>query len=193
MEQMLSEVISSISYFVENSNIFVSLLIGFFIIVLESIIPILPLSVFIAINVIAFGSIPSLFISWVGTTIGCMISFFLFRKLRLFVYRKLYKRLNIINFINKIDEIKFSNLVMILAMPFTPAFSINIAAGLSEMKYSKYLMALLCSKIFAVAFWVFVSTTFLDSITDITVIIKIVLLILGAYVLSKMIGKKFNL
>lgn len=193
MEQILNEIISMISYFVQHSNIFFSLFIGFIIIILESIIPILPLSVFIAINVIAFSSIPALFISWIGTTIGCSFSFFLFRKLRLYFYKKMYNNLRIINFINRVDQMKFTNLVMILAMPFTPAFTVNIAAGLSEMKYQKYLLALLSSKIFSVAFWVFVSSTFLDSITDIFVIIKIVLLILGAYILSKVVGNKFNL
>lgn len=193
MEAILNDIINNIQIFVETSNIFLSLAMGFFIIILESIIPVLPLSVFIAINVIAFGSIPALMISWIGTTIGCTLSFFFFRKVRDKAYNKLYKHTNLINFINKIDTMKFSSLVILLAMPFTPAFSINIAAGLSEMKYKKYLMALLSSKIFAVYFWTFIATTFLESITDITVIIKIILLVLGAFVISKIINKKFNL
>lgn len=193
MEQIINDIINQINLIVANSNIFLSLFLGFFIIILESIIPILPLSVFIAINVIAFGSVPALFISWVGTVIGCSLSFFFFRKLRLSVYKRLYNHLKLMNFINKMDRLSFSSLVMILAMPFTPAFTVNIAAGLSEMKYKKYLMALLTSKIFAVYFWTFIATTFLQSITDITVIIKIILLILGSYIISKIINKKFNL
>ena len=193
MEALLNDIVNNIQVFVETSNIFLSLFIGFFIIILESIIPVLPLSVFIAINVIAFGQVPALLISWIGTTIGCTLSFFFFRKIRNKAYNRLYKHTNLINFINKIDEMSFPSLVMLLAMPFTPAFSINIAAGLSEMKYKKYLVALLSSKIFAVYFWTFIATTFLESITDITVIIKIILLILGAYIISKIVNKKFNL
>lgn len=193
MENFLNDIINNIQIFVETSNIFLSLFIGFFIIILESIIPVLPLSVFIAINVIAFGQIPALIISWVGTTIGCSLSFFFFRKVRNKTYNKIYKHTKLINFINKIDTMSFPSLVMLLAMPFTPAFSINIAAGLSEMKFHKYLVALLSSKIFAVYFWTFIATTFLESITDITVIIKIVLLLLSAYVISKLVNKKFNL
>lgn len=193
MEALLTDIINSIQTFVETSNIFFSIIVGIFIIITESIIPVLPLSVFIAINVIAFGPVVGFIISFIGTMIGCTISYFIFNKLRLFVYKKLYNHIKLINFINKINDIKFSNLVLILAMPFTPAFTINIAAGLSEMRYKKYFLALLCSKIFIVYFWAFVATTFLESITDITVLIKIALLILGAFVLSKIVTKKFNI
>jgi len=193
METILNDIINNIQLFVETSNIFLSLFIGFFIIIFESIVPILPLSVFVAVNVVAFGSIPALLISWIGTTIGCTLSFLIFRKIKNKAYNRLYKHIKIINFIDKIDSMPFSSLVMLLAMPFTPAFSINIAAGLSKMKYKKYLLALLSSKIFAIYFWTFIATTFLDSVTDIGVIIKIILLILGAYIVSKLVNKKFNL
>lgn len=193
MEAILNDIVNFIQSYVQECNIVISLLIGFGIIILESIIPVLPLSVFIAINVIAFGSFPALIISWIGTTIGCSLSYFLFRRLKNKTYNKIYKYNKIINFINKIDTISFPSLVCILAMPFTPAFTINIAAGLSDMKYSKYLKALLCSKIFAVYFWTFIATTFLESITDIWVIVKIVVLLVGAYAVSKFVDKKFNI
>ena len=48
---------------------------GFIIVVIESIIPILPLAAFIALNMIVFGSILGFIISWIGTVIGCIISF----------------------------------------------------------------------------------------------------------------------
>lgn len=193
MESIIAAIVEWIELFVSTHNMFLSLLAGMAMIILESIIPALPLSVFIAINVIAFGPIVGYIVSWIGTMIGCTISYWFFNKIRLFAYRKLYKHTKLINFINKINEIKFSNLVLILAMPFTPAFSINIAAGLSEMEYKKYFLALLCSKIFIVYFWAFIATTFLESITDIGVIIKIAILILGSFILSKIVNKKFNL
>lgn len=193
MENILGTIIEWIEVFVNTHNIFLSLLVGMLIIISESIIPALPLSVFIAINIIAFGPITGYIISWIGTMIGCTISYYFFKKIRLIAYKKIYKYNKLINFINKVDKIKFSNLVLILAMPFTPAFSINIAAGLSQMEYKKYFLALLCSKIFIVYFWAFIATTFLESITNISVIIKISVLILGAFILSKIVNKKFNL
>ena len=80
-----------------------------------------------------------------------------------------------------------------MAIPFTPAFSINIGAGLSKMRFKKFFFALLISKLFIVYFWGFIGTTLLESITDITVLIKIGILLLIAFLLSKVILKKFNL
>jgi len=193
MENLILSIIEWIEVFINTHSIILSILVGMFIVFLESIIPVLPLSVFIAINVIAFGPITGFIISWIGTMIGCIVSYFIFNRISLFSYRLLDNKKNIINFIKKIDKIKFTNLVLIMAMPFTPAFTINIVAGLSEMKFRKYFFALLCSKIFIVYFWAFISTTFLESITDIKVIIEILILILGAFILSKIVNKKYNL
>jgi len=193
MEEIINTLIENIQLFVLNSNIFLSIFIGFLIIILESIIPALPLSVFIAINTIAFGNVVGFIISYIGTIIGCMLSYYVFKKIRLWLYEKMYKKLKFINFIERINDLNFIGLVLVLALPFTPAFSINIAAGLSNMEYKKYLLALIISKLFAVYFWGFVATTFFESVTDITVIIKMVVLMIIAYVLSKIAMKKFNL
>ena len=83
--------------------------------------------------------------------------------------------------------------MLILAMPFTPAFSVNIAAGLSKMKYKKYLLALLISKTFIVYFWGYVGSTFLQNITNVDMLIHLAVIIAFLFVISKMITKKFNL
>lgn len=192
MENLIINIIEWTESFISTHSILLSILVGMFIVLLESIIPVLPLSVFIAINVIAFGPILGFIISWCGTMIGCIISYFIFNRISLITYKKISNKKNI-DFIRKIDNIKFTNLVLIMAMPFTPAFTINIAAGLSEMKFKKYFLALICSKVFIVYFWAFISTTFLESITNIKVIIEILILILGAFILSKIVNKKYNL
>ena len=156
-------------------------------------IPILPLAVFIAINTVAFGNLMGFIISWLATCLGCSISFWLCRKLRKKARSKVKADNKIIAFINKIDKIKFSNLCLILAMPFTPAFSINIAAGLSKMKYKKYLLALLISKPFIVYFWGYVGSNIIHNITDIGLMIKMALMVVILYVASKIVTKKFNL
>ena len=48
---------------------------GVFLIILESIFPMLPLSVFITLNMISFGSFFGFIISWLSTIIGCMLFF----------------------------------------------------------------------------------------------------------------------
>ena len=52
---------------------------GFLLIVLESIIPALPLSIFVGLNIITFGNILGYVISYFGTIVGCMFSFITFR------------------------------------------------------------------------------------------------------------------
>ncbi len=163
-------------------------------IIAESIIPIMPLSVFITINFINFGSIIGFLVSWIFTIIGCSLSFFLFQK---YFQNFFEKRIRINKQINKfmkiIEKLKFQQLVLILAIPFTPAFIVNIAAGLSKMTYQKYLRALVISKIFLVYFWGYVGTNLLQSLTNPAALIKVIVLIIIAYLVSKLVNTKFNI
>ena len=59
----------------------VGLIGGFLIIVLESIIPIIPLSVFIGINAYNFGSVFGFIISYIATICGCLLSYSIFNYL----------------------------------------------------------------------------------------------------------------
>ena len=129
-------------------------IVGCLFIIIESIIPVLPLFVFITLNFLAFGNLLGFIISWVCTCIGCSISFFLFRKkIQNWWYNRLKaKGLISTNTMNKISNLKFEQLVTIIAMPFTPAFLVNIACGLSHMTYKKFLVALLIGKVFIVYF-----------------------------------------
>jgi len=164
---------------------------GFILIILESIFPILPLALFIGMNILAFGDINGFLISYVGTIFGCMMSFVLFSYLQSFLYRILNKKTKekLDKLMNKMKDIDFNALVIIHAMPFTPAFLTNIAAGLSGMKKRKYLVSLFIGKISIVYFWGYVGKNFLSSIKDPVVLIKIFLLVIGAYLISKIVEK----
>ena len=190
--ELVQDIVETIKDFALNNNIILSLFIGFFLIILESIIPILPLAVFIALNLIIFGNITGFILSWIATIIGCTLSFYIFRK---GLSKKIYKHIDntrVIKLINIIDDISFSKLVIIMAIPFTPAFAINIGAGLSKMKYKKFLLAAIIAKLSTVYFWGFVGTTLFESMTDITVIIKLMVILLIAFILSKIVINKFD-
>lgn len=190
--ELVQDIVETIKDFALNNNIILSLFIGFFLIILESIIPILPLAVFIALNLIIFGNITGFILSWIATIIGCTLSFYIFRK---GLSKKIYKHIDntrVMKLINIIDDISFSKLVIIMAIPFTPAFAINIGAGLSKMKYKKFLLAAIIAKLSTVYFWGFVGTTLFESMTDITVIIKLMVILLIAFILSKIVINKFD-
>lgn len=165
-------------------------LLGCILIIIESIIPILPLAAFITLNFLAFGSILGFIISWICTIIGCSLSYWLFHKNFKNIFEKKLRNKETVNkFMKIVDSIKFEQLVTLLAIPFTPAFAINIAAGLSKMKYSKYLKALLIGKIFMVYFWGFVGTSLIQSLTNPIALVKVIIIVLIAFIASKVINK----
>ena len=188
-----------IDTFVTNSTAILSSygpIAGIIMIVLESIIPALPLSVFITLNMVAFGNILGFIISWLSTIAGCMISFFLFRKLfrnRLekYVKKKNSKQLNKIMY--GINNITFSNLVILIAIPFSPASWINVGAALSKIKTKEFFWAVVLGKIVMVYFWGYIGTSLLDSLTDINILFKIGFLLVIAYILSKLVEDKLKI
>ena len=169
---------------------------GFLLIVLESIIPALPLSVFITLNMVSYGPVLGFLISWSATIVGCMLSFSVFRyffrdRLYKLVKRKKWKKINAV--MKSISNITFSNLVILIAIPFSPAFLINVAAGLSKIKVKSFFIALVLGKLVMVYFWGYIGTSLLESLTDITVIFKISFLLIIAYALSKIVEKKVKI
>ena len=68
-----------IDTFITNLGVF-GPFIGCLGILVESMVPILPLFVFITLNFLAFGNIWGFLISWIFTCLGCLLSFILFRK-----------------------------------------------------------------------------------------------------------------
>ena len=170
-------------------------IVGCFFILIESMVPVLPLFVFITLNFLAFGNILGFIISWIFTCIGCFISFLLFRcKVQTWLFKRLKKQ-GIISehTIDVITNLNFEELTTIIAIPFTPAFLVNIAAGLSKMSYKKFLGALLIGKIFLVYFWGFVGVSLIESIKNPIYLVRVGVLLVIAYVLSKIISKKFKI
>ncbi len=168
---------------------------SFFIIVLESIIPVIPLTVFVGLNVAVYGMLIGYIVSYAGTICGCMLSFILFR----FVFRNLFYKIfkgktkeKIEKLMTRISNIDYNVLVVIIAMPFTPAFAINIAAGLSNIKASKYLFSILIGKLASVYVWCFIGDNFLDCLENPILIIKLIIILFVCYILSKIVEKIFN-
>lgn len=172
------------------------ILFGMLLIMIESFIPALPLSVFIALNTHTFGLLPGILMSWVSTCIGCYISYLIFYYVsNNIIYKYLSKktRNKIDKAVDKFQNISLANLTVIITLPFTPAFLINILAGVSGMSKKKYIVALLIGKIFMVSFWGYIGKSFVESMTDISAIIVMSIMIIIAYALSKLIGKNTNI
>lgn len=172
------------------------ILFGMLLIMIESFIPALPLSVFIALNTHTFGLLPGIVMSWVSTCIGCYISYLIFYYVsNNIIYKYLSKktRNKIDKAVDKFQNISLANLTVIITLPFTPAFLINILAGVSGMSKKKYIVAVVIGKIFMVSFWGYIGKSFVESMTDISAIIVMSIMIIIAYALSKLIGKNANI
>ncbi len=194
MEATIHNLLEAIQTFAVHSNPLIGIMLGVGLIILESMIPVLPLALFIAMNTILFGNFWGFIISWVSTICGCMLSFYIFRKgISSFLYKKLPEDGHILQFMRRITEIPFADLVVITAMPFTPAFSVNIAGGLSKINPRKFLAAIIIGKLPMVYFWGFIGTTFLESLGDPIILIRIAVMLLIVYIISKIVSKKFNL
>lgn len=169
-------------------------LLGSLFIVLESIIPPLPLFVFITINFLAFGYVMGFIISWVCTIIGCIISYYLVKKfLRNFVVKKIKNIDLLTRCMNYIENLSLTKITVILSIPFTPAFMMNIAAGLVNMNFKKFFIAILISKVFLVYFWGFIGTSLVESFQHPESLITVVIMMLIAYGISLVIKKVFKI
>lgn len=167
---------------------------GILLIILESMIPILPLGVFIAFNMMAFGGMLGFIISWVATCVGCLLSYLFFSKLfSKFIIKRASKREKLDKVVKSMISINFSKLVLIVALPFTPAFLVNIACGLVKVNFKKFIAAILIGKISIVYFWGFVGKSLLESIMDIKTVIIVLVLLLISYILSKIVSKKLEI
>jgi uncharacterized membrane protein YdjX (TVP38/TMEM64 family) len=67
------------------------------------------------------------------------LSYFICRKFFKGIFeRKLRKYAKLEKFMKLMDNITYDQLVVLVAIPFTPAYLVNIASGISKMSYKKY-------------------------------------------------------
>lgn len=193
----MSELFNSFYIFVMNTIDALGVygpLLGCVFIILESIIPPLPLFVFITLNFVAYGKLVGFIISWICTCIGCLLSYFLVKKfLRNWVLKKIKNVDLLTKWMSYIENLSLSKVTVILAIPFTPAFMVNIAAGICNMDFKKFSVAILISKIFLVYFWGVVGTGLLESLHNPRSIIIVIVMMVVAYLVSLIIKKVFKI
>jgi len=193
MENILTNIYNYIIMIIESSSIYGPLF-ACFLIFIESILPVLPLFVFITIIFVSYGYLFGFFIAYILTCLGCISSFFLCRTcLKNFFQNKIRKIDTFDKLMKTIEKVNLSTLVVIIAIPFTPAFLINIAASLSKMQFKKFLVAILIGKLSLVFFWGFIGTSLIESLKNPKILIIIVLMLLLMFLISKYINNKLNI
>lgn len=161
---------------------------------LESLFAFLPLVVFITINTRTLGFVLGVIVSWIFTTLGGFTVGWLCRKgFSKFFNKNLRRKKKIRNFMKMIEGLSFQQMVLIISIPLMPSFLINICAGLSKIKLKKYFYSLAIGKIFIVCFWAYVGNNVIACLTDPSKIVKVGLLMLFTFVLTKVVSKKLNM
>ncbi len=193
----MQEIFSNIYDFLMNAVAALGVygpILGCFLIIIESILPMLPLFVFITMNTLAFGKILGFLISWLCTVMGCVLSYFLTKKLGAkYVERKMTDKSILKKFLHYVKNLKTQQLTVIMAIPFTPAFAYNLAAGLANMKFSKFFVTILISKIFLVYFWSEIGTGLVDSLKNPTSLLAVGIMVIIAYIASIIVNKLFKI
>ncbi len=190
------DIVNNIVYYATELIRNGGIIIGFLMIVLEAIFSVLPLTAFVALNINAFGWFIGFTVSYFAAVTGGYLAFFIFRKLTdKFIGKWLLKknRKSINRGLDKFKNIKFSSLVLILSLPFTPGSIVNLLAGLSNMGRKKYFYSLVIGKVFVILFWGFVGKSFIDRITNINTLVILSIMLLVAYGISKFVNKKYDL
>lgn len=188
----LTELINMATEMVQSGGF----LIGFLLIIVEAFLPVLPLGAFVTLNVNAFGIFPGLLLSWIAAIIGSYLMYLLCYYISTkVIYRFLKKETKekVVGKMTTFKNIKLTNLVLIITLPFAPSCFINLLAGVSNIKKEKYLIALIIGKAFMISFWACIGMSLIESLTDIKAIIFILLILLVAYVVSKIISKKLKI
>ena len=190
MQEIINNLVNNAVNYLQTYGI----LFGCFIVFLEAIVPVLPLGVFIAFNMIAFGSLVGFVISWISSIVGCICAYGFFYKIHnKKIEERIEKHSNVLKVTNAIKNIKFTYLVLLIALPFTPAFLINVACGLSKMEFKKFIASIMIGKLSIIYFWGFISKSVLQSVTDIRTIISVAILLIITYILSRVINKKLKI
>lgn len=191
--EVLKNLSGTLNDFLMSAGIWAPIL-SSILIVFEGILAFLPLVVFVTINIMTLGPILGGIISWICTTVGSFLTFYLCRKgLSKYFQKFINNKEKLSKVMKHIDHLKFKQLVLIIAIPFAPSFFINVGAGLSKIPVKKYLYALLIAKIFVIIFLGYVGSNIIECLKNPVMIIKVICLIIGAYVLAQIINKKYDL
>ena len=163
-------------------------------IIIEPLLPFLPMFIFVTVNLLIFGYALGFLLSYICSVLGCLLFYVVVNKLfskRAYKFYKNKKNLN--DLVNKYKKIKFETLTTIISLPFTPGLMINLFSAISDMPLKKYMAAEAIAKIFITIFWGFMGVSLIKCFEQPMYLIIIVLMLICGYILSKIISKKYNL
>lgn len=139
----LRSFIEQVTYMYEDLGISAAIGLPF----LETLFPILPLFLMIAFNILLYGTFKGYLYTYIGTLVGTI---FIFLFMRYVVIKLFGKQLEHSSRFKKamrwIEHTHPMLHILVLSIPFSPTFMINYSMGLTNMKFSRFLLITLISR-----------------------------------------------
>ncbi len=163
-------------------------------ILVEPLLPFLPMFIFVTINLLVFGYVIGFILSYIFAVLGCLLFYVVVSKLFRNKAYKFYKdKKNLNKLMEKYKNMRFETLTTIISLPFTPGVMINGLAALSGMPLKKYMTAEIIAKIFITIFWGFMGVSLIKCLKDPKYLIIIFVMLISGYIISKIVNRKYNL
>ncbi|RBW69236.1 TVP38/TMEM64 family protein [Bacillus taeanensis] len=155
---------------------------------LESLLPILPLFLFVAGNAVVYGLWQGFLYSWIGAVLGSLFVFFIVRRLASEKFMQwVYKHKKIKSGLHWFEKHGFGAVFLMFCFPFTPSAFINVIAGLSKMNVKTFSLALVLGKMVMIFIVSFIGHDFIKIVKKPLELTLIVCIIAALWVVGKVI------
>lgn len=156
-------------------------ILGFLLPFLESFIPILPMFVFVFVNVDTFG----LFLG----------SFVVFLIIRYFANTKFMdkvkERKEVQKFLGFVNHQGVTPIFILLCFPFTPSSLMNVVAGLSQMKRQTFFIILAVSNLIAMALTGILGREMHSILESPIRVVLVIVILAGLWIISRKLERRF--
>lgn len=157
----------------------------------EAFLPFLPLIVFVLANSAAYGLFKGFLYSWIGTSIGSIAVFLIFRNIGDYRYfKKIKHHPQVKRVMIWVEKRGFGLLFILLCFPFTPSSIINVVGGLSNIKKQPFFMAVLFGKAVMVFSIAYVGSSIIEFAKNPAKSILIIICITFFWIFGKFIERK---
>ncbi|PKM51282.1 MAG: hypothetical protein CVV02_07955 [Firmicutes bacterium HGW-Firmicutes-7] len=121
---------------------------GILLVMTEAFIPVLPLSVFVAINVMVYGFWQGYLYSWIGNVLASILLFLIIRKYGTSKFKKkIQSNRKINNIFVWIQQHGFMPIFILLSFPFTPSFLVCGLSALAGVKCKTFIYSIIFGKL----------------------------------------------
>lgn len=166
---------------------------GILLIMTEAFIPVLPLSVFVAINVMAFGFWQGYLYSWIGNVLASILLFSIIRRYGTTRFRKkIESNRSLNNIFVWIQQHGFMPIFILLSFPFTPSCLVCGLSALAGIRYKTFIYSIVFGKLIMILSLSFIGYNISEFLNQPIKSVVLILLTLSISFGAKMIMRRYE-